>query len=139
MNKKLDNILIPIYGYVTTYKEDKLAVLHETEKGLGLKIVPEHGINNLTYIQLDISELISKVAYKTIPIITINSGNYIITGSAIPGTIGTTLYTSKSIDESIPIPYFGTYKYIAIMAFGDSIIKIKSIEFEIEVENFTTI
>jgi hypothetical protein len=139
MNNRVDNILIPTYGYVTTYTEDKLTKLYGSENGLGLEIVPEHGINNLTYIQFDISELISNVSYKTLPKITITNGMYKVTGSAIQGRMGSTLYTSTKIDNtySIPIPYFGTYRYISITASETSIIKIKSIEFEIEVENIT--
>lgn len=129
----INNISISTYGYVITLTEDKLTQLYCSESGLGLEIVREHGINNITYIQFDLSDVITNINYASILKISI-IGTYRIAGSAIKGVLGSTIYTSDKTDkkDSIQIPYFGTYRYISIIASGnkDSIIIIKSIEFE---------
>ena len=116
-----------IYGYVTTYTEDKLTPLYVSENGLGLEIV--QGINHLTYIQID---LLNIILGKDILNLTIHTTDgYRLFGSSKQGTLGTTIYTSKSQEDILPIPYFGTYRYVSLSAFGniDANVYLYSIQF----------
>ena len=75
---------------------------------------------------MDISNIIASVKTGTIPTISVgdigeNEG-FRIFGSNISGVLGSILYTSTGLDkvQDVPIPSFGTHKYISITASGTS-------------------
>jgi len=112
--------------------------LYGTPDGLGIEISQFNGINKLTYIQLDISNVQHSVLPGTIPTITIDDiqpmEGFRICGSNIEGEIGSTLYISddSTISQTIPIPYFKTYRFISITAHGSSktaSVSLKSIKY----------
>jgi hypothetical protein len=101
-----------------------LTNLYGSTHGLGLASDENHEINKQTYIQLDLSNITTNVESGTIPTITIHgiekNEGYRLFGTNIPGTLGTTIYTSNDENEThtIDIPMFGTYRYISITASG---------------------
>ena len=116
-----DKIIIPAYGYQILL--DNLPTnLYGNNLGLGLTINSNFEINKTTFIQFNICNLIKKVKFNTIPTITIkeikeNSG-FSIYGSNTLGVLGTVLFASTifTSSQTTPIPQFGFYKYISIIA-----------------------
>jgi hypothetical protein len=127
----LNGVNIIANGYIISLTNDVSSNLYaknggKGKNGIGLEIDAEHEINKQTYIQLDISNIIASVKTGTIPTISVgdieeNEG-FRIFGSNISGVLGTILYTSTGLDkvQDVPIPSFGTHKYISITASGRS-------------------
>lgn len=113
------------YGYLIN---NTTVDLFGNISGLGLFGNPNNSITNNEFIQLDLNNLITNVPYKTIPYITITglqtSEGFSIYGTNIlNGVLGNLIYQSNdlnlpNLEQTLPIPNFGEYKYIQITASG---------------------
>lgn len=130
----IEDKTIIAYGYlispgtsdIPTYLYGKIG------EELGIASDPQRGINKLTYIQLDVSEIQDRKTKITIDNIK-KGGGFALYGSNIKGRIGDLLYTSSDnpITQTIVIPNENNYQYISITAYGSSIISnvmLRSIE-----------
>jgi hypothetical protein len=105
------------------------------EEGIGIADDPQHEINKLNYIQLDVSNISEFSPELTIQNIQ-EDGGFALYGSNKQGAIGELLYSSTDNPptQTIQIPNITAYKYISITATGPSIIAnvlLHSIDFTI--------
>jgi hypothetical protein len=129
MTYTLNDISIDAYGFLKSSigSNDIPAYLYGKtgtgEDGLGLANDPSHEINKLSYIQLDLSNVIN-IVQKTTSKITVqhiqpNEG-FTLYGSNKLGELGNELFVSADnpMVQTVEVPLFGTYQYISITASG---------------------
>jgi len=115
-----DGLTITAYGYTNASTPAALYGKQQggDENGLGIKGEVDSEINTMTYVQIDLSNLINAGAQgATMSIGSVQSGEgYNLYGSSTLGSIGT-LLTSGTLDNTaFAIPSFGTYRYVGIRA-----------------------
>lgn len=130
------NLNVIAYGYLNNGTPTNLYNKRDGvgEEGLGIASDVNYEINNSTFIQLDLNEIITKTDICNPPTITIGSiqggEGYQISGSNTQGVQGNVLYSytnsgSDPIINTIPIPSFNTskpYRYISITATAVNVI-----------------
>jgi hypothetical protein len=105
------------------------------DEGLGIADDPQHEINKLNYIQLDLSAIQTMSPNITIENIQ-KDGGFALYGSTKQGSIGQLLYKSADSPQiqTVKIPDIESYPYISVTANGESItanVLLKSIDFDI--------
>ena len=130
----IEDKTITAYGYlISPGTSDIPTYLYgKTGEELGIASDPQRGINKLTYIQLDVSEIQDRKTKITIDNIK-KEGGFALYGSNIKGQIGDLLYRSPDnpTTQTVVIPNENNYQYISITADGSSIVSnvmLRSIE-----------
>ena len=99
--------------------------INPEKSGLGINIDVDHEINKKTYIQLDLSGVLSKIAEGSVPQITIQNiqkhEGFSLYGSNSVGSLGDELYSSSDnpVTQTIPLKWINSYRYISITASGE--------------------
>jgi hypothetical protein len=129
-NYSLNGITLTAYGFIKLPTNNLPTNLYSNniisdKNGLGLAIDVDHEINKSTFIQLDLSGIISKLVDGSVPNITIKDiqkhEGFSLYGSNELGSQGVLLYSSKDSPniQNVPIPYIKDYRFISITASGE--------------------
>jgi len=129
-NYTLNGITITAYGYTKSKTNDIPTELYGTninpdKSGLGIDADVDHEINKNTYIQLDLSGILSKIEDGSVPQITIQNiqkhEGFSLYGSNSVGSLGDELYSSSDnpATQMIPLEWIHSYRYISITASGE--------------------
>ena len=125
---KVDCFSVTAYGYLKNHGDaDVPTCLFSTDcgdvRGLGIASDADHKINKLSYVQFDLCSLLNNYLIKKVKL-TINQiqrkSGFELYGSNCLGKLGELLYKSREHDEtqSVTVPDFGEWKYIAVTAYG---------------------
>lgn len=129
-NYTLNGITITAYGYTKSTTNDIPTQLYGTninpnKSGLGIDTDVDHKINKNTYIQLDLSGVLSKIEEGSVPQITIQNiqkhEGFSLYGSNSVGSLGDELYSSSDNPSTqlISLEWIHSYRYISITASGE--------------------
>jgi hypothetical protein len=129
-NYTLNGITITAYGFIKSSTSDIPTELYginkNTEKlGLGIYRDVDNEINKTTYIQLDLSGVVNKLAEGSVPNIVIQDiqkhEGFTLYGSNTLGSLGDKIYLSSDnpTTQNIPLTSYKSYRYISITASGE--------------------
>ena len=129
-NYTLNGITITAYGFIKSSTHDIPTELYginkNTEKlGLGIYRDVDNEINKTTYIQLDLSGVVNKIAEGSVPNIVIQDiqkhEGFTLYGSNTLGSLGDKIYLSSDnpTTQNIPLTSYKSYRYISITASGE--------------------
>lgn len=129
-NYTLNGITITAYGFIKSSTNDLPTELYginkHTEKaGLGIYRDVDNEINKTTYIQLDLSGVVNKIAEGSVPNIVIQDiqkhEGFTLYGSNTLGSLGDKIILSSDnpTTQSIPFTSYKSYRYISITASGE--------------------
>jgi hypothetical protein len=112
----VDNFTVTAYGYQKNeFAPDVPLNLFQSEKGLGLEMVPTHQINEKTYVQFDLSLLLSDPSVKNAWITLAGCGEYQLRGSMTLGQTGQRIQHGCVEEETeIHMTHYGKWKYVAV-------------------------